>query len=217
MRMSEQRRLPGLHASRGPIPSLDRSDIVASAIALADADGLQGVSMRAVASRLGTSASALYRYVADRADLLGLMADQVARELRPFEPPPGGGIEAMVAVAQAQRDLYRQHPWLTEISFRMSAAGPETLRFFDACLGAMSESAAPKPIKFEALALVTALAAVFASRAPSDHEDGERLPELDSSAFPHLVTRTGEFPTTGEREDLLGRAVRGVLRELLDL
>lgn len=206
----------GVRKGPGPAPSLDRSDIVAAAVVLADDGGLPAVSMRAVAGRMGTSASALYRYVDDRAALLDLMADHVTRELRSFAPTAGGGIEAIVAVAYAQRDLYRRHPWLGEIPFRMSAAGPETLRFFDACLGALRASTASTSRKFEALALSTALAAVFASRSPLASAADQRLPDVDRDAFPHLAVDPDERRSAVELEDLLGIAVRGVLRGLLE-
>ena len=77
-----------VRGSRGPAPGRSRDAIVAAAVALADADGLDAVSMRAVATALGTGAGSLYRYLSSRDDLLDLMVDRVAGELRPVS---GGG------------------------------------------------------------------------------------------------------------------------------
>ena len=72
---------------RGPKPSLTLDDIVAAAIAIADAEGLAAVSMARVAERLGNSTMALYRHVKSKDDLLVIMSDAALE--RP-EPMPEG-------------------------------------------------------------------------------------------------------------------------------
>ena len=69
---------------RGPKPGLTVEQIVATAIALADEEGLEQLSMRKVAERLGTGAMSLYRYVPSKAELLDLMLDTIHGE----DPPP---------------------------------------------------------------------------------------------------------------------------------
>ena len=54
--------------------------IAAAAVAIADRDGLTGVTMRSVAAALGTSAAGLYRYVASREELVGHMVDLVSAD-----------------------------------------------------------------------------------------------------------------------------------------
>lgn len=210
----------------GPVPSFDRGAIVEAAIALADEGGLTAVSMRAVATRMGTSASALYRYVADRAELLGLMADRVVSELRSSVPPRDGGVDAMVKVGSAQRDLYRRHPWLTGMAFHPSDAGPETLRHFDACLGALASTSMSTRAKFEAIALVTGLAALLAPLpAQPAPTGGGSLARVDPAVYPHLAAAAAEAAAAAddvrngpaqEQDDLLERVTRGVLRGLID-
>ncbi len=68
--------------------SLDR--IVAAAVVIADAEGLDGLSMRRVATDLGASPMALYRHVADKDDLLLGMLDRALREARLPEVAPAG-------------------------------------------------------------------------------------------------------------------------------
>ena len=60
---------------RGRGPRRSVADVVEAALALADADGLEAVTMRAVAERLGTSPMSLYTYVPGKAELLDLMLD----------------------------------------------------------------------------------------------------------------------------------------------
>src|SRR5437773_485762 len=67
----------GLHRppSRGPKPALSLDRIVRAAIGLADARGLDAVSMGRVAAALGAGTMALYRYVRTKDELLVLMVD----------------------------------------------------------------------------------------------------------------------------------------------
>ena len=65
---------------RGPKPGLDVASIVGAAIELADAGGLDGLSMRRVAERLGVGTMSLYTYVPSKAELLDLMLDSVYGE-----------------------------------------------------------------------------------------------------------------------------------------
>lgn len=206
----------------GPVPSLDRADIVAAAVALADEGGLRAVSMRAVAGRMGTSASGLYRYIKDRSELLALMADRVVAELRPIELAPGNGIDALVKMAHAQRDLYRRHPWLKEMDLRLAGAGPETLRYFDTSLRALEGETGSIHAKFEAIAMVTGIAAMFASAPePRAARQSDAPSTVDSATYPHLAAAAAAaaaaqpYEAKDARDDLLERVVRGVLRGLL--
>ena len=74
----------GRRPSRGPKPALSLDRIVEAAVQVADADGLEAVSMRRVATELGTGAMSLYRYVPGKGELLDLMLDRVQR---PSENP----------------------------------------------------------------------------------------------------------------------------------
>lgn len=60
-----------------PAPVLDRDRLVAAAFVQLEQDGLDGLSMRALAKRLGVQAPALYWHLGDKAELLGLMARDV--------------------------------------------------------------------------------------------------------------------------------------------
>ena len=69
-------------------PGLTRSAVVATAVALADEDGLPAVSMRAIAGRLGVEAMSLYHHVPNKDALLDAMVDLVFDE---FHAPAGSG------------------------------------------------------------------------------------------------------------------------------
>src|SRR5919202_5527903 len=73
-------------ARRGPRPTLSREEITRAAIELADAEGLDAVSMRRIAAKLDAGATSLYWYVSSKDDLFELMVDDVVGEIAVPEP-----------------------------------------------------------------------------------------------------------------------------------
>lgn len=125
---------------KGPKPGLSLERIVAAAIRVADTEGLPAVSMSRVATELGTGPMSLYRYVAAKDELLGLMVDAA------FGPPPEGpsgpGVEAwrpgMARWAWEMRIGMRRHPWVTQIPIGGLPIRPNEVTWFEAglrCLG----------------------------------------------------------------------------------
>ena len=70
---------------KGPRPALSLPRIVAAAVRVADAEGLDAVSMGRVAAELGTAPMSLYRHVSAKDELLTLMADAAWGDV----PDPG--------------------------------------------------------------------------------------------------------------------------------
>jgi len=109
--------------------------IVAVAIALADAAGLENLSMRRLASSLGTGTTSLYRYVRNKEELLTLMVDAVNAE-DPLGPTPSPDWRtALTIIARAHRQQMLDHPWLASEIASRPAIGPNTLRVADQVLG----------------------------------------------------------------------------------
>jgi AcrR family transcriptional regulator len=108
---------------RGPRGELDLDDILATAIALADASGLEAVSTRAVAARFGKTPMALYAYVGSKENLLSLMQDHASA--MPSWPDPGTSLaDDLLAWATAFFDLHLAHPWLTRRGWAEHTQGP---------------------------------------------------------------------------------------------
>ncbi|MEV5505387.1 TetR/AcrR family transcriptional regulator [Streptomyces orinoci] len=94
--------------------ALSRSLIVTAARRIADEEGLTALTVRRVARRLGTGQASLYRHIADRGQLLLLLAEQVAAQL----PPPAPDPEPRQRVRRhwlAAHDHLSRHPWATGI------------------------------------------------------------------------------------------------------
>jgi AcrR family transcriptional regulator len=199
--------------SRGPAPAHSRDAIVAAAIALADAEGLTAVTMRAVASALGTGAGSLYRYLSCRDDLLDLMTDRVVGELRPYPEADGDWLDAMLLRGRRQLALYRRHPWLLDVIHRASGIGPESLTWFDNCLRIMEPVHCAVTAKFEAIAMMTGVVSLFARSEATSRSF--TFAGVDLAAYPHLAAAFGEPSAPGSPRDLFERTLRSVLTGLL--
>lgn len=137
--------------ARGPKPAHTRDEVAEAGVRVADAEGIDAVSMRRVATELGVGVASLYRYLASKDDLLDLMVDAVMRGQDP--PSPSGRWRADLAgLAEAARALMLRHPWLPAVSAARPNIGPGSLRWMEAWYQAVSDLDAD-----EALVSVTTL------------------------------------------------------------
>ncbi|MFC8591245.1 TetR/AcrR family transcriptional regulator [Streptomyces atroolivaceus] len=120
----------GERPSRGPKPALTLDRIVGKAVEVADAEGLDALSMRRLATELGTGTMTLYRYVPGKAELLDLMLDRVQGEPLAADASevPGDWRSAVEAMAHSYRATLRAHPWLLKINQARTVLGPSALR-----------------------------------------------------------------------------------------
>lgn len=119
-------------------PALTRGEIVAAALEIANADGLDAVSMRRVASRLGVGAMALYTHVDSKDDLLDLMTDALAEEVLLDDAEfTADWRESITKVARRERAMMKQHPWASELVGRRSMIGPKALLHIEQSLRAL--------------------------------------------------------------------------------
>jgi AcrR family transcriptional regulator len=115
---------------RGPARTLDHRAITTAAIALADEEGVDAVSMRKVAGRMDHSPMSLYRHVGSKDDLTELMYDAVLGELDLTGIPSGSWRADLTRLAREMRRLHHAHPWIARFGHRPSL-GPNALRFLE--------------------------------------------------------------------------------------
>ena len=102
--------------SRGRQPTLTIRQITAAAIEVADADGLDALSMRRVAERLGVGTMSLYSYVPGKAELIDLMLDTIYLETSSDPDPGASWRDRLEHVARDNWDRARRHPWMLQIA-----------------------------------------------------------------------------------------------------
>lgn len=119
-------------ARKGPRPRLSVDAVVEAAIAIADGDGLDAVTMRAVADRLGVSPMSLYTYVPGKAELLDLMLDAlyVAMPREPWSRRQRWRTR-LRAIAGANRALFQAHPWAARVSTARPPLGPGSIAKYE--------------------------------------------------------------------------------------
>ncbi|WP_435742613.1 TetR/AcrR family transcriptional regulator [Microbacterium sp. PMB16] len=101
---------------KGPARSVAVGKVVDAALAIADEHGLAGVTMRAVAERVGIAPMSVYTYVPGKPELLDLMVDALYAGMRTPELAERSWRERITLIAEANRDLLARHPWLTEVA-----------------------------------------------------------------------------------------------------
>jgi len=191
-------------ARRGPERSVTVDAVVQAAIALADADGLAAVSMRAVAQRVGISAMSVYTYVPGKAELLDLMVDALYLGM----PRPAWRIRTwrgrLTRVAESNRALLADHPWLTEVAvLSRPPLGPGVMAKYEHELAALDGSGLDDVSTDAALAFLLgfvqghARAAHDAARATTDSAMSDAqwweanqpvlARALDPAAYPRAV------------------------------
>jgi AcrR family transcriptional regulator len=115
---------------RGPAAALSRDQIADTALAIADAEGIDAVSIRRIARELRSGAMSLYHYFDSRDELLELMADRIAAEMVvPELPDDWRG--ALRAIAEHSRRAFSRHPWLHTALHERMRVTPNLMRHIE--------------------------------------------------------------------------------------
>jgi len=119
------------HGKRGPRPGLSADMIVDAAIRLADAEGLEAVSMARVAAELGFTTMSLYRHVSSKEELLMLMWNASALSSDTVVLQGDGWRAKLRQWAEVQRDVVDRHPWITQMPMAAPPLSPNSLAFIE--------------------------------------------------------------------------------------
>lgn len=137
-------RTPGDAVRPGPKPGLDVDRVVRAAVALADDEGVAGLSMRRVADRLGVAPMSLYTHVPGKGELVDLMVDAVLGETYgPGGPASGtwpdgmGWRDRLERVARDAWAVHVRHPWLLRVATARPPLGPALMAKYERELSAV--------------------------------------------------------------------------------
>jgi AcrR family transcriptional regulator len=117
--------------------SCRRAEIVAAAVRIADAEGVEAVSMRRLADELGVATMTPYTHVESKDELIDLMRDAVAAEMILPEPIPDDWREALRAIAHRTKAAFEAHTWSLDVAPRRPRARINRLRHVEQSVGIM--------------------------------------------------------------------------------
>lgn len=107
---------------------LSTQAIVDTAIAIADVDGLDAVSIRRVAAVLDVRPMSLYTHIVSKDELLALMANELIGEAMVEQPLPDDWREALTMTSRKLFRTFASHPWLLALLARRPRPGPNSAR-----------------------------------------------------------------------------------------
>jgi AcrR family transcriptional regulator len=160
-------------SAQRPKPLLTHHQIVAAAIEIADSEGLQALSMRKVAARLGAGTMSLYRYVANKDDLLDLMVDAILGEELP-DKPSGDWRSELAEQARRVRRGARRHPWAIGFMLARPNLGPQALRTIEHAMAAVDGLGLDIDQMLDMVATVGAFAVGFVQAELAEQEAQRR-------------------------------------------
>jgi AcrR family transcriptional regulator len=173
-------------------PRLGRAELASVAIRVADAEGIDAVSMRRLATELDVGTMTLYHYVRTKDELLALMVDELLDELVvPDAELPTDWRSAMTMIACRSRDALRRHPWVFDIAGDPSI-GPNAMRHFDQSWRAVSGLDADIETRLDVITAVDEYVFGFClseRRSYADQDD-----ERGMVAYMEELLAQGEYP-----------------------
>jgi AcrR family transcriptional regulator len=148
-------------ATARPRSRLSRERVLGGALELADAGGIEALTMRKLGQELGVEAMSLYKHVANKDEILDGIVDLVFSEI---ELPAEGADwrPAMRQRAISARDALLRHPWATSLMQSRTRPGPATLRHHDSVLGSLRKAGFPLVMAAHAFSVMDAYIYGFA-------------------------------------------------------
>jgi AcrR family transcriptional regulator len=196
--------------------SLTSATIASAALAVIDSDGVAGLSMRAVATRLGIGTMSLYRYVRDREELELLVVDLVLAEVETEPRRRLAWQRQLSELAESARRAVAAHPAVIPLLLTHRHAAPNSWRWGEAMLGALTEAGftgQQRVIAFRCLLayIVGALQAEYLG--PLSGPGTTALAALSSAGYP-LLAETAACASDVPPEQEFGQGLDIVLRGL---
>jgi AcrR family transcriptional regulator len=196
------RRPDDARARRGTA-RLSRDAIVEAGIALADRDGLDGLSMRRLAQQLGVNPMSIYHHLRDKDAVLDAMLDAVVARIEP--PDVGGGwTEELRSLVMAARRAVLAHPWAARVLQQRETPTPAALRHVDRVLGILRGGGCSVALSHHALHLLGSRILGFSQDVFDDSPDTRADPAAMAAqaaawaeALPHVAELAGAVSHQG--------------------
>ncbi len=197
--------------SRGR-PALPPDRILTAALGLVDEQGVDALSMRSLAQRLGSGTATLYRHFANRSELVAVMVDRMLGEagLDPDSLTAMPWQEACISFAQHTFDALGRHGNVASLLIGYVPMGPNALAQRELILSLLLDNGFPPVVAAHAYATLSRYVLGFAiqrsgsAAAEQDAELTAAFRELDPSRYPATVAVADDLPVPLEEEFAYG-------------
>lgn len=190
---------------------LSREKIAAVALAIADKEGFEAVSMRHVAQDLKVGTMSLYYYVKTKDDLIAAMDDALMSEAL-LPSLPKGWQRAIIEIAKRTHAVFIRHPWAL-VAILSAPPGINAMRHMEQCLEALAQTSMTHKQKITLLATVDDFVFGHALREAATNETtdmGFAAAQLATGAFPRLAEAFGSGRIDANK-DRFERGLRALL------
>jgi AcrR family transcriptional regulator len=182
-----------------PRTPLSKERVLRAAVALADADGLESLTMRRLAKELGVEAMSLYNHVANKDEILDGIVDVVTGEI----DLPSDETDWKTALRRSSishRDVFVRHRWASSLSMSRQSGGPARLRYGDWMLRKLRQAGFSKELIYHAFHVLEAYILGFTTMHLNFPYKGEELAgmaatflqQLPADDYPDLVVHIKE-------------------------
>ena len=170
--------------TRGPKAGLSVDAIVETAVAIADSEGLDAVSMARVANGLGFTTMSLYRHVTSKDELLQLMWNASAEGAEELVLEGDGWRARLRNWALVQREVLDRHPWITQMPMAAPPMAPNSLTFVEKGLEALDASGLADAHKLRVIGLISSYTLSEARMAHDAARAAEHSPTATDGGIP---------------------------------
>ena len=203
---------------------MSRAAILEAALTLADAHGIEAVTMRRIAGVLGVSQMAAYRHVATKEEIVQGLGEHAWQELEADLDPALAWDEQLRRVFLQMHETHRRHPGLVEILLARPVSGLPVYRTMERLVGVLRSAGFSLDDAIQALASLESYTFGFSvhqrARAGRDPvQDHHQLLELPAGEFPNLSAAASEFADWASEERFtagLDWAISSLRRDLDD-
>jgi AcrR family transcriptional regulator len=173
---------------------LSRTRILEAAVALADRDGIEALSMRRLGQELGVDPMSLYNHVRDKDDLLDGVVDAVVGEVEPSIDGDRWETSLRATILRARATL-RRHPWAPGVIASRREPSPSTMRYYDAVLGILRRGGFSIELSHHVLHVLGSRALGFSQDLFVDSGQDGPAPEMTALAARQMAAA---YPNLGE-------------------
>lgn len=212
---------------RGPKPGRTIQEIGGAGVVVADRDGLDGVSMKAVAAQLGMTPMSLYRYVDSKEQLLEVMLDAAYGPADPAIVSSGPWRERLTRWAWALADALVRHPWISATPMTSPPLSPNIIGWTEAGARSFEGMALTNQQKMSSLLVVDGYVRSHVAMSVTMGFTGDGSPAtdpyltflpmlLDAERFPALLAASPAIMDEDDDEDFFRDEMRFGLDLILD-